>query len=228
MSHWWKYPLSEVIPFSLSAYYRLLESHGQALWPLHLVMLVLGLLILTQLVSGGTARDRLILTALGSCWLLVAWLFFHETYAAFFWAAPFLGAAFAIQGIALLTVSLLPAKWTVGAFDRRRRIIVSIILALSLFAYPSIGFALRDASLLTEAFGLFPDPTAAATLAVLAGLRGGLGWALMIIPVIWCAISVSILLTLGDWTSILLIVLAASSLITALLPGPQASPQRRD
>jgi hypothetical protein len=43
--------------------------------------------------------------------------------------------------------------------------------------------------LAAEIFGLAPDPTALATLALLALADNGMRWPLLIVPLIWCLIT---------------------------------------
>jgi len=47
-----------------------------------------------------------------------------------------------------------------------------------------------------EVFGIAPDPTAVATLVVLALADGRARWWLMIIPLLWCAITGATLWTM--------------------------------
>src|SRR5688500_9472693 len=50
----------------------------------------------------------------------------------------------------------------------------------------------------TEVFGIAPDPTAIATLGIVLAARGRVRWELLIIPLIWCAISGATLWTMGS------------------------------
>jgi hypothetical protein len=71
------------------------------------------------------------------------------------------------------------------------------ILVLALVGYPLIAPAVGRPWSAAEMFGIMPDPTAAATLAVLAIYCGRAQWLLMIIPLLWCMITGATLWTMG-------------------------------
>jgi hypothetical protein len=68
------------------------------------------------------------------------------------------------------------------------------LIALALFCFGLVGYPLLAPLmgrqwLAAEMFGLAPDPTALATLALLSLADGGGRWPLSIIPLIWCVIT---------------------------------------
>ena len=73
---------------------------------------------------------------------------------------------------------------------------------------------------ITEVFGLFPDPTAAATIAILAGYRGVWRWVAMIVPLCWCVAATTINGTLMTPTAIVLPLVCGFAIVAALMPGP--------
>jgi hypothetical protein len=62
------------------------------------------------------------------------------------------------------------------------------LLGASVLIYPLISLIIGRPLQSAEAIGIFPDPTAVATLAVLAKAGRRAGW-LMIVPALWCAFS---------------------------------------
>ena len=72
-----------------------------------------------------------------------------------------------------------------------------MLLATAVIAYPLIAPLMGRPWTAAETFGIFPEPTALATLAVLACVPRG-GALLMIIPLLWCVLASEILWLLGS------------------------------
>ena len=101
MSEWWTYRLSDFLMFSPQVYWRLVERYNREAWPLHLLMLVAGSLLLWLAATRPAAAARPVAGALAVVWLWVGWSFHHQTYAQINWAAEYAAIAFAIQAVLL-------------------------------------------------------------------------------------------------------------------------------
>ncbi|HSJ78405.1 MAG TPA: DUF6064 family protein, partial [Erythrobacter sp.] len=75
MSEWWTYGLRDLLLFSPRTYYRLFERYNLELWPLPLVALALGVVLLALARQGGDRAGRGLAVILAACWLWVAWAF---------------------------------------------------------------------------------------------------------------------------------------------------------
>ena len=53
MSEWWTYSLLDFLLFSPRTYYRLFELYNLAVWPWHVLAIVLGLAVLVFWLRGG-------------------------------------------------------------------------------------------------------------------------------------------------------------------------------
>jgi hypothetical protein len=211
MSEWWTYRLYDFLLFTPRTYYRLFELYNAAVWPAQIAAIALGL-GLTWLCA--RRRGRAATAILAAAWLWTGVAFLLLRYATINWAARYAGWGFVLEA-ALLT-------WTAGrgSFDetgRFRRIGVGIVLFAALvepLSAPLLGRPLSQ----VELFGLTPDPTAVATLGAMVALRPKRRWLLMIVPVMWCALTGLTLLAMsaGDWwiapaAGVLAIVLSLSS-----------------
>jgi hypothetical protein len=189
MSEWWTYTLSDFLLFSPRVYYRMFELYNRSHWPVVVISLALGFVIFALLLRPTRTSHRVILAILGALWIWIAWAFFREHYAAINWASIYLAPLFGLQGVALL--------WTAAVirqveFAPNRKIPNAIALALfcfSLIGYPLLAPLMGRQWLAAEIFGLAPDPTALATLALLCLAGGSSRWTLMIVPLIWCVIT---------------------------------------
>ena len=221
MSEWWTYTLTDFLLFSPRTYYRLFELYNLAVWPLQIVALAVGLAMLALMLRGPAWRGRAVAALLAVCWLFVAWAYLLERYDSINFAARYFAIGFALQAALL--------AWTGVVRDRLRyappgsagKIGLAIMvygLAIHPLIPPLTGRPWSEA----EIFGLAPDPTAIATLGVLLAADRG-HWHLMVLPLLWCAISG---LTLWTMESPEAPVIAIIALIGAALAASKALAHR--
>ncbi|MFL5028828.1 MAG: DUF6064 family protein [Xanthobacteraceae bacterium] len=223
MSEWWTYTLSDFLLFSPRVYYRIFELHNRALWPAHVVTLILGLAIFVLLLRKSTrATARAVPALLGALWIWIAWAFFWDRYATINWAALYVAPAFALQGLLLLWIGTVGRRLTFApghdVFDRAGL----ALLAFALVGYPLLAPLMGRPWPAAEVFGIAPDPTAVATLAVLAVAHGRARWLTMPIPLLWCAITAATLWTMGagDFFVAPIAALGAIAIASARKPVP--------
>lgn len=189
MSEWWTYTLSDFLLFSPRTYYRLFELYNAGIWPAQVLSLALGVAILALVWRGGAWRGRGIAAILATCWLWVAWAFHLDRYATINWAAVYFAAGFAVEALLLIWTGLVRDRF---AFRSGAHAAGRAGLGLFLFALvvqPLIGPLVGRQWAQVEIFGVAPDPTAVATLGILLLAPGRALWELLLIPVVWCAVS---------------------------------------
>jgi hypothetical protein len=192
MSEWWTYTLSDIQSFSLHSYYRLFELYNAAIWPAQIVVLALGLAMLVLLRRAELRRGRLIAAILAACWLWIAIAFHAHRYATLTWSARYFAWGFGLEAALLIWTGVVRGRLV---FERRP-LGLSIIL-FALVVHPLIIVALFSRTWRqVEIFGVAPDPTAIATLGVLLLATGRVRWELMVLPLLWCAISGATLLSM--------------------------------
>jgi len=191
MSEWWTYSLSDFLMFSSRSYYRLIASYNEAVWPAHLLAVATGMLVIGCIIRPQRRTYRIAAVALALSWAWVAWAYHLQRYADINTAAPYFAAAFALQAVLLCFVALRPrATPPSGA----RQLVALGIAAVAVAGYPLLALASDRGWAQAEVFGIAPDPTIAATLAVLLAWRAH--WHLWLIPVAWCAASGATLMAL--------------------------------
>jgi uncharacterized protein DUF6064 len=189
MSEWWTYSLSDFLLFSPHTYYRLFELYNAAIWPAQILALTLAVAILVLLRAGGAGRDRVIAALLAAAWLWVAWAYLLERYDTINWAARYFAIGFAIEALLLIAAGLL-----LGRLRFRPAASVTSRLGLGLFLFalvlqPLIGPLVGRQWTQLEIFGVAPDPTVVGTLGLLLTAAGRAVWLLLVIPLLWCAVS---------------------------------------
>lgn len=190
MSEWWTYHLSSLLLFSPRTYYRLFELYNAAVFPAQLATLALGAAILVLWVRGDASASRVAAALLGALWLVVAFAFHWMRYATINWAATWFAAAFALEAALIVWLGVLRAPIVV-----RPGAGIAIFL-FALLIEPLIGPLLGRAWSEVEVFGLAPDPTAIATLGVLAA-DDRPRWSLLVVPLVWCLVSGATLWTMS-------------------------------
>ena len=113
MSEWWTYRPEDFLLFSPRVYWRMFELHNAALWPLQVLALAAGLIIILLVAWRPRSSARWLALLLAILWIFVGWSFLWNRYAAINWAAAYVAPAFAVEGVLLLVVR---------AFARRPRL----------------------------------------------------------------------------------------------------------
>jgi hypothetical protein len=187
MTEWWTYAPADLLMFSPRVYFRLLELHNAALWPAQLLTLVLGLAMVVIAIRAPPWAGRAIAGVLGVLWIWVAWSFLWERYATINWAAAYVAPVFAAQGLGLIWLGVVRQRLELVSHRGLAWWSAAALAAAAVMLYPLLAPLMGRPWSAAEAFGIFPDPTAVATLAALALMRRSLP--LMIIPALWCALA---------------------------------------
>ncbi|MGK9235978.1 MFS transporter permease [Inquilinus limosus] len=189
MSEWWSYRLSDFLLFSPRTYYRLFELYNAAIWPAQIASVLLGLAALMLLRRGGPLGGSAAAAILAACWAWVAIAFHLDRYATINWAAPWAAAAFLAQAALLVWAGAIGNRLSApprpGPAGRAGIGIYLFALAVQPAIGPLLGRGWRQA----EIFGVAPDPTAIGTLGLLLAAAGPARWGLMVLPVLWCAVT---------------------------------------
>jgi len=220
MSEWWTYRLTSFLLFSPRTYYRLIELYNVAIWPAQLAGIAIGLAILGLLIGKRRHCERIIAGLLAVCWLWIALAFHYQRYAQINWAATWFAVAFGCEALLLVVVGVLANRLAFQTARGGVAWLATSIIAVAVVGYPLLAALTGRPWTAAEMFGVAADPTAIASVAVLALVRGRIRWLLLVIPVLWCAVAAATLWAMNapqGW-----IVLAAGLL--ALWPALLGSP----
>lgn len=225
MSEWWTewgtYRLSDFLMFSARTYYRQFALMNRELWPLPLLTLAAGAVIVACMLRMRPAGPRVAFVLLGLSWLCVAWAYHLQRYADINTGAPYFAVAFCIQAGLLGWMAL--RKQGPLPTGHANRIAILIVL-LALVVYPALAPANGRSWWQAEVFGLAPDPTVVAALGALLFWRAP--WPLWIIPLLWCVASSATLVELRAPLPWLLPALAFVSVAAGLASGLRSGRQQ--
>jgi hypothetical protein len=198
MPEWWSYSLSDLLLFSPRTYYRMFELYHAQIWPIHLVVVGLVVAILALLRRDDEWRGRAIAGLLAAAWLWVGLAFHLQRYATINWAAKYFVVLFVIQACLLVWHGVVRERLR---FRVSREVATYSAVSLLIVAFvfePITGRIAGRTWQQVEIFALTPDPTAVATLALLALTVPRAPRVLLVIPVLWCAIGGATLWALGS------------------------------
>lgn len=198
MSEWWTYAPSDLLLFSPRVYYRLIELHNLAVWPAQAGAALLALLLVRLVAKPVRGSDRLVAVSLGAIWVWVAWSFLWHRYAQINWAASYVAPVYALEGLLFIWVGCARGGLSFALKRTPASAAGLALLLVALFGYPLIAPAVGRNWLAAETFAVVPDPTAAATLAILALSRARDRALLMVVPCLWCFIAGATLWTMGS------------------------------
>jgi hypothetical protein len=197
MGDWLSYTPSDFLLFSARSYYRLFEIYNRAIWPGQFLALLLGLVILWRLHRPGGWQGSVVMGILAAGWLWTAWAYLLEHYDTINWAARYFAIGFVIEAALLVWTGVVRKRLLFRPYkDWIGRTGMGLFL-FALMVQPLIGPLVGRDWKQAEIFGVTPDPTVLATLGILLAVDERPPWGLMIIPLIWCALSGATLWTMG-------------------------------
>lgn len=217
MLEWWTYRPADFLLFSQRTYGRLIELHNQDWWPLQLIALLSGILILLGVLRPHPRSNRFVFASLAIIWLFVAWSFLWKRYATINWTASYLAPFFVLQAGLLIGLGVLGNRLN---FTKKRG--VPKYLGLLLFGYalvlhPFMAIWEGRSPAAMEVFGIMPDPLAIATLGLLLTTVPNASVRLLAaIPAGWCLVSWLTLDTMeakAAWIPLLAVIITLLALL---------------
>ncbi|NIP77097.1 MAG: MFS transporter permease [Xanthomonadales bacterium] len=220
MTDWLDYAITDFVPFSAEAYWRLIENHNRAVWPLHLAAVALGAAAIFLTVRPFPWSGRAVACLLAVAWAWVGWRFVGTEYAALNWAGQAFMWAFMVQAALLLVLGAIGERLGLGASRKGWQIDLGLAVA-ALALYPMVPMVTGRPMAGAEVFGIAPDPTALATLGFVALAPNGVtALVLSVIPLAWIAVSAVTLSALGALEAWVLIAAGVMALGGLLLRRP--------
>lgn len=191
MELWLSYSLRDFLIFSPDAYFRLYELTNLALWPFHIPLILLSLVVLYMIRLRHVLVQKALLVWLAIIWLFVGFWFLRTFYSQINTLAYPLSYLFFCEA-ALLVLSGFITSRTV---DQESHVTVRtiggwVLILYAYFIHPVTAIHWERSFAGIEVFAVAPDPTAIGTLGFLMLLRTRGYLYLMIIPCIWLTFSI--------------------------------------
>ena len=214
--------LEDLLLFDARVYWRLFALENAAVWPAQPVALAAAALLIVCLLRGQRLSGRWLGPALGAAWLWSGWHFVALRYGTVNWAAPTFACGFYAEAALLAALGLSgrlaflrrgPGAWAGLGLLAAAALVWPFLAALD-------GRPWGEA----EVVVLAPDPTALATLGLLACVERSRWTALLCAaPVLWLALSALTLVTLGAWQGWVVLAALLAGLAAWAAPGRTAA-----
>ena len=189
--------LEDLLLFSPQVYWRLFALENEAVWPAQPVVLVAAVMLALCFVLDRRPSGRWLGPVLGAAWFWTGWQFVALRYGTVNWVATTAAWGFYAEAALLAGLGL---SGRIVFMQQGRGAWLGLGLFAAALVWPVLapldGRPWREA----EVIALAPDPTAIATLGLLALAERSRWTALLCVaPVLWLAVSTLTLVTLGAW-----------------------------
>ncbi|MES2635525.1 MAG: DUF6064 family protein [Pseudomonadota bacterium] len=182
MSEWASYELSDFLMFSAATYWRLVERLNTDAWPLQVIAMATGLVLVWMVAAGKKLSVPATGAVLALAWFSVGWNFHWQSFAPINWGARYLAWAFWVQAMLLMGVALRPGPRAAPSVRTRWAGVVVALVAVII--YPAITALIGGSPARAEFAGFMPEPTALATVGLLVATRTTRHGLLLTIPVL--------------------------------------------
>ncbi len=159
------YTLSDLLMFAPENYARLIQTYNQNYWPLHILMLLLGALIVWNIIHPNKYQRQIIMTSLALSWIWVGYGFHYLYYSTINWFAFFYALTFFTQGMILLSYGLFKSNLSFKIAYKPHHYIGTFFILTGLIFYPLISL-LNHGLHHVEIFGMLSPPTLITTCGI--------------------------------------------------------------
>lgn len=211
------------MPFSRDQFFAVFTAYNEAVAPVQVLLLALGIGAAALALRPTRWSDRAIGVVLAGFWLWMGieyhWRFFRSINPAATWFA----AAFVIEAAVLVWFAVLRPRIAFRAPWSPRGGLALALLVYAFAVYPAVGWVLGHRFPAAPTFGL-PCPTTIATLGLLLWTVERPPGAVLVIPWLWAVIGSTAAFRFGVWEDLGLPVALVMSLWGWLAQRPRTAP----
>ena len=205
------------LPFTQREFFEVFGRYNEAVTPLQIGLVLLGVSAYVALTVRRRDSDRVISLILAGLWswagLVYHLIFFRPVNP----AATLFGVAFLAAAALFVWAGVLRGSLVFDCESRARRVVGHTLVAYALVGYPLLSAMLGRTFPQLPTFGL-PCPTTIFTLGMLAFLSRPLPRYVFALPIAWALIGAQAAMTLGVYEDLGLLVAGLAGLWLALDP----------
>lgn len=195
------------IPFTAEQFFDIFAQYNTAVWPMQVILNLLGLTALLFAIWKVKYADRIISAILAFLWLWIGLVYHLTFFTSINPPAYAFGALVILQGVLFFIVGTINHKISFKPHLDSYSIVGSILILYGLLIYPILGYFLGHIYPYAPTFGV-PCPTTIFTFGLLLWTDRKFPKYLLIIPVIWSLIGFSAAFQWGVLEDIMLLISA--------------------
>jgi hypothetical protein len=184
------------LPFTIKQFMAVFEAYNLAVWPMQIVIYVLGLAAVVLAIRKTRASDRAIAGVLSFLWLWMGIAYHLASFTQINRLAYGFGALFIVEGILLLVFGVGKRTLSFRFEPSIYSLIGGLFILYALAVYPLLGGAAGHRYPAAPGFGL-PCPTTIFTFGILLWTDRRVPFRLFAIPLLWSVIGFQAALLLG-------------------------------
>jgi hypothetical protein len=184
------------LPFTTEQFLSVFEQYNQTVWPIQIVLNILGLAAIYLAVRRTAFSNRMIVAILAFLWLWIGIAYHFAFFASINPAAYVFAALNVVQGIVFLVFGAFTQRLSFHFKANLCGIVGALLMLYAMVIYPLLGYALGHVYPKAPTFGL-PCPTTIFTFGLLLWTDSKIPKSVLIIPFLWSLIGFSAALKLG-------------------------------
>jgi len=225
MSDWWTYRPEDLLLFSSRTYWRLFELANAEVWPLQILIFFLGALTLIWVFRPRPWSNQVSAVLVSSAWVSAGFWFIGVLYAQINWAVVYAVPAFVAEAILFIWFGVIRQELRVTFRWDLPGIVGLGLFAYALMLHPLVAPLSGRPLAAAEIIAIAPDPTAIATLGLIAmAPRGKTIWLILLAPILWCIVTTATLFTMGAWEGWIPLTAIILALMARILASSKARP----
>jgi len=209
------------LPFTVDQFMSVIEQYNQTVWPMPIILNLLGLVAVFLAVKKSALSNRLIAAILAFFWLWIGIAYHLAFFTAINPAAYAFAALNVIQGILFLIFGVFSQRLSFRFKSDVNAFIGALLILYAMVIYPLLGYLFGHVYPKAPTFGL-PCPTTIFTFGLLLWTDIKLPKSLLIIPFLWSLIGFSAALTLGIFEDTGLLVAGIIGVVLIILRDKKA------
>ncbi len=178
------------IPFTREQFFEIFEKYNLGVFPVQLIILMLGISSAILLVSKFRLRHKLIGGFLGALWLWTGIAYHYAFFTEINKAASLFALLFLVQGLIFLVETFFGNKLEFEFNGKLIDYIASFFIVYGIVIYPVLVYLLDSPHVRIITLGL-PCPSAIFTFGFLILTKPKFSKYILIIPVVWASIGTS-------------------------------------
>lgn len=209
------------MPFSTEQFFEVFEKYNSAVFPVQLLIIILGVAGLFLLHFNLRGKNRSIGSYLGLLWIWVGVVYHITFFTEINPVAKVFGVIFILQG-SLILLNTYKKDFIVYSFFGNLKDYAGYFLVIfGLIVYPLIGFWIENSWTRVISPGL-PCPTTILTFGFFLLSSKNFPKYLLIIPTLWAIVGVSAAVEFGIWQDLMILVSATLAIYFLLLNKKRA------